>query len=130
MYQIYLTMSVFVLLQLFLNISHFCAVNKKIFVQNNFHVLSVRIIKCYQFRNILSVWFGNGSQLLSDNDGANTHVACTKPKINQLSRMVLHGLGARQSSRMMRDSFPFVKSTSNLRYFSTLSCRQGMTKKL
>jgi hypothetical protein len=84
-------MSVFVLLQLFLNISHFRAVNKKIFVQNNLHVLSVRIIKCYQFRNILSVRFGNGSQLLSDNDGGNTHVTCAKPKIYQLPRTVLHG---------------------------------------
>jgi hypothetical protein len=32
--------------------------------------------------------------LLSDNDGGNTHVTCAKPKINQLSRTVLHGLGA------------------------------------
>ena len=94
MNQVYLRMCIFVFLQLFLNRSHFRAVDKKIFVQNNLHVLSVRIIKCYQFRNILSVWFGNGSQLLSDNDGGNTHVTCAKPKINQLSRTVLHGLGA------------------------------------
>jgi hypothetical protein len=42
----------------------------------------------------LSVWFGNGSQLLNDNDGGNTHVTCPKPKINQLPRTVLHGLSA------------------------------------
>jgi hypothetical protein len=42
----------------------------------------------------LSVWYGNGSQLLSDNDGGNSHVTCAKPKINQLPRTVIHGLGA------------------------------------
>jgi hypothetical protein len=32
--------------------------------------------------------------LLSDNDGGNTHVTRAKPKIDQLPRTVLHGLGA------------------------------------
>jgi hypothetical protein len=94
MNQVYLKMCVFVFLQLFLNISHFRAVDKNIFVQNNLHVLPVRIIECYQFRNVLSVRFSNGSQLLSDNDGGNTHVTCTKPKIDKLPRTVLHGLSA------------------------------------
>ena len=92
MYQIHFKMSILILLQLFLNRSHFCIVNKKVFIQNNLHVLSIRNIERHQFRNILPVWLTNGGQLLSNNNSGNAHVTCAKPKINQLPRTVLHRL--------------------------------------
>ena len=94
MYHVHFKMSILILLQLFLNRSHFRIVNKKVFIQNNPHVLPIRIIERHQFRNILSVRLSNRGQLLGNNNGGNTHVACAKAKVDQLSRPILHRLSA------------------------------------